>query len=218
MTFMSGSKTPLAQRRAAKPRKNAGRSWWTALAPRLHRLQGMAMLSALATGSFGGVGCILPEDLHSPQEHAPRIVPEHTQPPPDQVFSFPQSATSGPRPTQTFSTIVIDPDEQELRTRAFVDGRYDRALALNNDRVDSPPRGILDGRRGYFFDVEGLCDDKVNRELGRHVLELYVSDSGFVGRGSDLRQPNAGGLRDSLLWVFNCIEPLPPALEDGVTP
>lgn len=215
---MSDSKAPSARVRVAKPGKIRGPSCSTALAPRLHRLRAMAMLSALATGSLGGVGCVLPEDLHSPQEHAPHIVPEHTQPPPGKPFSLPQSATNGARESQTFTIIVIDPDDQELRTRAFIDGRYDRALALNNDRVDSPPPGILDGRRGYFFDVEALCDDKVNHELGRHVLELYVSDTGFVARGSDLRQPNPGGLRDSLLWVFNCIEPLPPALNDGAIP
>ena len=54
--------------------------------------------------------------------------------------------------------------------------------------------------------------------LGRHVLEFYVSDNGFVGRGSDLRVPNPGGLRDSLLWVFNCVEPLPPSVEAGGAP
>ena len=197
------------------------KSWWRAafalrrlLAPHLHRALSMVLLSALATGWVGGSACVLPEDLHTPLEHAPRFVLGQTQPPPNTVLSLRQSAGSGSKQIQFFTTVVIDPDDQELRTRAFIDGRYERALALNNDEVGEPSRGFIDGRRSYFVEIEGLCDDKVNRELGRHVLELYVSDTGFVGRASDLRVPNTGGLRDSVLWVFNCLEPLPAVLDE----
>lgn len=197
------------------------KSWWHAalagqprLALRLHRAPTMVLLSAVMTGWVGGSACVLPEDLNTPQEHAPRILLGQTQPPPRTVLSLHQSAANGSKQVQTFSTFVIDPDDQDLRARAFIDGRYERALALNNYEVGEPPRGFIDGRRSYFFDIEGLCDDKVNRELGRHVLEIYVSDTGFVGEASDLRVPNTGGLRDSVLWVFNCLEPLPAVLAE----
>lgn len=169
-------------------------------------------------GALGASACVLPEDLHAPQEHAPHLLAGDTTPAPARVFSYAQSTAGGARPRQNFNTIVVDTDDQVLHTRAFIDGRYDRALALNNDRVPPAPAGITDGSRSYFFTIEGLCDAQVNNELGRHVLELYVSDNGFVGRGSDLRVPNPGGLRDSLLWVFNCIEPLPPSVETGGAP
>lgn len=168
--------------------------------------------------ALGVSACVLPEDLHAPQEHAPHLLAALSTPEPGIVFSVARSAAGSPQSRQTFTTVVVDADDQVLLARAFVDGRYDRALALNNDRIPPAPPAITDGRRTHLFDIDGLCDAPVNNVLGRHVLEFYVSDNGFVGRGSDLRVPNPGGLRDSLLWVFNCVEPLPPSVEAGGAP
>jgi hypothetical protein len=153
-------------------------------------------VSALAASLCG---CVIPADIEPPDESRPQFQIQLTVPNPSIVQTITQSGGSEVVVSR-FNVAVVDPDSPTLRARAFIDGRYDAVLP---DLVDQ----VVESNRGNLLEISGMCDEKVDFELGAHTLELYVSDGGFVDTGTDLRLPQPGGQRDNLLWRFVCVAP-----------
>lgn len=101
--------------------------------------------------------------------------------------------------SKAFNVGLEDPDSrQPLYVRLFLDGNYQSYVY---DTEVAPKEGL----RGCAFELRGLCDQMVNFVLGRHMLELYVSDETFVTEGEDLRVISFGGQRDNITWQLSCL-------------
>lgn len=65
-----------------------------------------------------------------------------------------------------------------------------------------------------IIEIEGLCDNLVNKQTGIHFLEIYVSNDGFDDvtgqRLGDYRIVPAKAFRIHDRWVINCRDELPP--------
>lgn len=170
-----------------------------ALARNVHRSHAMLLVMASCMAALEGA-CVVPADIRVPEDHAPSIDLNFTNPNPRELFDSDRTIA-----TVSFFVAVTDPDDQTLHARAFIDGRVDQLITISNDRI--PPPDAPGSPRGYFFDILGLCAEKVDDVTGIHVLELYVTDGDFVDTGPDLRVTTDGSLRDSVLWRFNCLEP-----------
>lgn len=150
----------------------------------------------------GGLGCVVPVDIEAPQQHRPEVLLDLTQPDPREVITVTQESAD---PVQLV-VFVNDEDDQTLTVRLFIDGKYDQPIDPRTNTMPPDPSGP---RRAYVLPFGGLCDAFVDFELGSHTLEVFFSDEGFVEAGGDLRIPNPGGQRDSVLWRFECLEALP---------
>jgi hypothetical protein len=106
-------------------------------------------------------------------------------------FTWQQKAAARP-----FQVRVIDADKQTMHGRLFVD--YNYKAWVDKSTVQDQGEYTL----GFF--VEGLCDEVVNNEPGKHNVTVVVSDSGFVNIGSDLSVILEGGGRDEVNWTVNC--------------
>ena len=161
----------------------------------------MVVLAGAATA------CVVPQDLSvaGGPNNRPRLVGERTFPTLGETITV-QQTPSGKTPEPfVFIVTINDPDEQTVFIRLFLNGDYTRPLSLPPTR----DRAAGSGLRALPFEVSGLCDELVGHVVGRYELELYVSDSGFVGAGDDLRVPQPGGLTTNGYWRLNCTGPLP---------
>lgn len=149
-------------------------------------------------------GCIVPPHLEQESDagmnHRPSIITLLTSPPIGPMTWY-QSSSGSPLPlSKGFNVAVRDLDRQVIHVRMFLGGKYNQKLPLSSDRTQG---GSVD--QAAIFEVSGLCDNLVDNKIGRHVLELYVSDSGFSDTGTDLRVPVQGGQTDNIFWDLNCI-------------
>lgn len=172
-----------------------------------HMLRSFVMVlsvASLCSLLFAGFGCVIPADIEPATSEGPWIDVDLTIPDPRDVKSYAQGQTEAVK----FSVNVGEPNGQLITARVFVDAQYDAPIDPEPNSIspnpDSPNTGV-----GYVFSLRGLCDELVDYELGRHILELYISDNGFWDQGTDLRVVNPGGFRNNVLWRFNCVEPLP---------
>lgn len=102
--------------------------------------------------------------------------------------------TLSPDVEQIFIGEVVDPDPNVITLRFFIDLDYAQVVPLTEPTV-SP--GIQFSR---FLNSKSICERVGDTQI--HTLELYISDSGFVGPTG--REINAGGARDNVAWRFDC--------------
>lgn len=147
----------------------------------------------------GGPGCVVPPALtlesDGGQNTRPRILEANTTPPPG-------SKTYRQSEDPLFTITVVDPDRQVLYGRMFMDRRYDRVFVGGESQTGPSAQPEL----AMTFRVNGICGELVQFVLGAHLLEVYISDSGFVSTGPDLRVPLAGGARVNDSWQITCLE------------
>ena len=172
-------------------------------------LVGVAVMSA----------CVIPQAIEIQDDNTPpRIDLSNTNPERgtigDPGTDVKQSAGQ-PRDTTSFTVAVNDPDDEDIAMRLFVDGDYATFWAENTvGPTERQPRlGLMQ--------VDGLCDEVVQFELGRHSVEVWVSDAGFVSSGPFLNLPavtddgRLGG-RDSVTWMVECVFPGQPPGDGGI--
>ncbi len=151
-------------------------------------------------------GCIVPPRLEQVNDggenRAPRIISESTTPPPGELDIEQTAAGSTPLVISPFTIAIDEPDKQPLTLRVFLNRKYSKVVPISSDKTTGGE--VLQSKR---FNISGLCDHLVDSVLGSHLLELYVSDSGFVDTGTDLREVNAGGMRTNAIWELKCNPP-----------
>jgi hypothetical protein len=150
---------------------------------------------------LAGSACIIPPSLQeaSPdggENHRP-IVTEATVPPLRRDWTVMQNSSDIPELT----VYLFDPDEQKLTTRVFLDRNYKEIIA----DIEAEPTASTPGLNYAKISIPGLCGDKVDFIAGRHFLEVYVSDNGFITTGPDLRLVKQGGGWDTVSWDLQCI-------------
>jgi len=150
----------------------------------------MLILTTLALG-----GCVIPPDLQLMQDGGVA----NTAP-------WIKTAVTTPRPNTTvlhrkkddplvFAVSLVDDEKQVLSLRFFKDREYATEVQISRDTTTG---GVVE--QDVIFTISGFCDQAPFPKL----LELYVSDNGFVSSGSDLRKVNEGGLSTSTGWDLTC--------------
>jgi hypothetical protein len=163
-----------------------------------------------------GTGCLIPPPLElegsdGGLNHRPKIEYDLTTPAVDQPKSIKQTAPGKTPAPVPFIVFLTDPDPQTLFLHVFINGSL-RGYKIPIWSDQAPPTAT--GKRGFTVDFGGICDEPANFELGRHDLEFYFSDSGFLAEG-ERREPNPGGQVVSILWQLNC-DPWAQSLDGGV--
>jgi len=145
-------------------------------------------------------GCVIPPRLQEVadggENRAPSVITASTTPRPG-AFDHNQQKVA------TFNVALQDPDRQALTLRIFLDRKYDKVVPISSSVT---PGG--EELQSKLFTISGLCDQLVDSVLGAHLLELYVSDGGFVDSGSDLRVVQQGALGTSVIWELKCVPPV----------
>lgn len=169
----------------------------------LHR--SLVMLSLAAS-----VGCVIPPEMDLESGNTPpQVVAQGTVPRPDprdaRKHTVRQTQPGKPKVVTTFTIRFRDPDPEDVTLRAFLDADYTKFV--DEKRVGP----VSSGDRSAAIDIVGLCDDLVNHTLGLHDFEVYLSDTGFVDQGPDLRDTlvleGRKGSRDHARWLIDCIPP-----------
>ena len=151
-------------------------------------------------------GCVLPPAIVEEQTRiAPQVDRSRSSPNPAQIVQVRETAPEQESVRQTFFVVFSDPDSEEVTLRLFVDADYSATV---DEVVVGPSSGRV---RVGGFDVESLCDGLLT--VGRlGIVQVFLSDTGFVDGGPDLSQPASEGGRlggrDEILWRVECLPPL----------
>jgi hypothetical protein len=153
----------------------------------------MLILTTLALG-----GCLIPPDrelmVDGGVNRAPSINTSLSVPKPGGVFDYWQLA----KPKE-FSVVLKDLDKQALSLRFFLERKYETKLPLDKNATTGGGTS-----QPIVVKIAGLCDELVDSLEGTYFLEIYVSDSGFLDSGDDLRQVKPGGLSTNANWTLKC--------------
>lgn len=165
------------------------------------------------------IGCVVPQDLEVQSEGntRPKILSDGTTPELGKKFTEFRTESLSPTLNKEYFTVVIrEPDEQTLKIRVFLNGDYTKLIQISQDTLPYSPE-ISEEDRAIPFYIEGLCDEGAPKtDDGPHVLEIYVSDEGFLDGAADLREPGPYGLRDNALWRFGCEDPVVLPSDGGI--
>lgn len=166
----------------------------------------------MALIAVSGLACVIPPQMDLESGNTPPlVVPQGTFPTPDPrdkyIVTVNQTAAGKPKVVTTFTIRFRDPDPEDVTLRAFLDADYSKFV--EEKRVGP----VSSGDRSAAIDIVGLCDDLVNNSLGLHDFEVYLSDTGFVDQGVDLRDTAVSegrkGSRDHARWRVDCVPPQP---------
>lgn len=169
----------------------------------------------MALIAVSGIACVIPPQMDLESGNTPpQVVPQGTFPPPDprdkHLVTVVQTVPGKPKVVTTFTIRFRDPDPEDVTLRAFLGADYSKFV--DEKRVGP----VSSGDRSAAIDIVGLCDDLVNNTLGVYDFEVYLSDTGFVEQGADLRDTavveGRKGSRDHARWRVDCV-PAPPSEE-----
>lgn len=100
---------------------------------------------------------------------------------------------------------IRDPDSLEIDINVFLDGDYTAVLPVSKKKHKFTDTKVSNG---INFEILWLCRDLVKTTDDTKILQLYVSDGGFMTTG-DLRKPTQeNGHTDDVMWKLTCIEPI----------
>lgn len=150
-------------------------------------------------------GCFVPPVLElEGGTKGPSIDVDLTEPEVRKPFTVYQTPKGALKPEQqAFNVWMSDPDSSTLHARLFLDRTYDLPVA----EVEVAGGCNAKNPCTANFLLTGPCDDMVNNLLGRHDVEVYVSDQPWPDNDpNDLRKlaPGAFGANDS--WPMWCEE------------
>lgn len=155
-----------------------------------------AMLSLTA-----GAGCVVPPPLEKEVDggvnRPPAIIWGSVKPNIGNVTDT-DSATT----LRYFNIGFTDLDKDVIHARLFVDGKYHDYIPISAEKTQG-------GRTkdSILFTVTGLCALHIKETVCDHMVEVYISDGGFIPKSTpstDYRQVIPGGLRDSVAWRWKC--------------
>ncbi len=169
----------------------------------------VTLLSALLVS-----GCLIPPPIEKEGQdggpnHPPQILWNILTPPQGPLTRAQTAPGAAKKVDIQFVIGVDDPDPQTLHLNIFIDGVKD--LYANPIRSEQLPPSSTP-KRAFLLDLSGPCDELVNFAVGPHILEAYVSDSGFKTEGEE-RLPKEGGQAVGVPWLLTCV--LPPPSPDG---
>ncbi|MCB9558336.1 MAG: hypothetical protein H6707_19635 [Deltaproteobacteria bacterium] len=149
--------------------------------------------------------CVIPPATvtQDPSNTAPVVQLSSTIPSPQALVTAKQGEAA------QFFVVFADPDPEDVTLRVFLPvaiGKLPDYTRKLDEFIIGPTSGNL---RGAPVLIQGLCDGLVGNVPGRYDLEMYLSDTGFVDDGDDLRTPRVvdgrRGGRDSVRWLVDCV-------------
>lgn len=156
---------------------------------------------------FGSAGCIIPPPLDvdtsdgGGANRPPLLRWDVIYPPLLKPLTVRQTGQGKVPVKQAFSIAFVEKDRQVVSVRFFIKKNYKSAI------VDLKSPQPQDEFNGVWVEISGLCDALVNNIVDNYDLEVYISDSGFVEKGDDLRVIGPGGYRDNAFWTLVCEPP-----------
>jgi len=104
--------------------------------------------------------------------------------------------------SRDFHVWVSDPDSKRLNINVFLRSDYTKPVPVSKKEWDftdtTEPHGIP-------FKIQWLCRDHVKTTNVQRVLELHVSDGGFVNTGDQRVAAQENGNVTSAHWQLTCV-------------